>query len=237
MNDLQTQLTDFQYDGVDFLYRLEPQQSNLFMLTEFYDPFDMDKNTPVNMKYLIQSFMFTTPDIKTRETFNKPQRETFVESVSRSKDIRIIWLEDVNNIMFRYHTNWLNSWYNRNKDCMVVGQKGKYRNMTIALYHYENKNEKSSAPIVEPELIATLKLNGLIPKNVGGNREFKYGDSASDKTLDVNYTVNTITLTYQNNASQADLLNGFGITKDEGIDKGVPTNGTILEDYERAYYF
>lgn len=192
-------LQDFQYDGFNYIYDLPPQQNSLFMVDEFYDPYyststdgyDKSSKLPKNIQYRIKKISgYPLPKLTIdSKTFNGPLRWNYV-STGRPEDnkLSIDWIEDAFWSVKRYHMNWMNHWYNRYLDCMVVGQAGKFRNLTFHLFRYKDVNKDSAVPIQKAVPIAKFTFRGLIPETLPDS-DFGWGEEVSP----------TVTITYKYN--------------------------------------
>lgn len=200
------ELQDFQYDGVDYLYNLPPQQNNLFMVAKFYDPYrnltessDVDAyavtnaKIPDKMEYRIKSISgIKLPALNIdSSSLGTAFRWNYVSSnKSTDNQLSINWMEDVFWTVRRYHMNWMNSWYNKALDCMIVGQNGKFRNLVMYSFRYKNLNESTAVPVQKAVPVARFEFKGLVPKNAGGEVNFDWAESGSGAALKVDYTFN-----------------------------------------------
>lgn len=190
------ELQDFQYDGYNYLYDLPPQQNNLFMIDRFYDPYvpgistdgyNKSSQSPKDIKYRIKKVSgFTLPALKVAPNLTSPFRWNYV-STGRTEDnqVNVEWVEDAFWSVKRYHMNWMNHWYNRYLDCMIVGQEGKFRNMVMYMFHYKNLNEDTAVPIQKAVPIARFEFKGLIPVKMPEG-DFGWGEEISP-TVSISY--------------------------------------------------
>lgn len=193
------ELQDFQYDAYSHLYDLPIKQNNLFMLDQFYDPYVDNANadgyntgssTPKNIKYRIKKVSgFSLPKLKIDGRFESPFRWNYVSaSRTNTNKLNIEWVEDVYWSVQRYHMNWMNHWYNKYLDCMVVGQEGKFRNLVLYLFHYINVNNDTAVPVQKAVPVARLEFKGLVPENLPDG-ELGWGDD-SNQTVNISYSFN-----------------------------------------------
>lgn len=194
--DLTQKLTNFQQDGLDYLYNLEPTQNNLFYVGEFNEGGTADKKKYEfeSAKYRIQSIAFALPTFEFEEL--KQLKIQVFKSVQSTKEVTITWLDDVYKNVFRYHNEWQNCWYNRKYDCMVRGAKGKFRQCKVYLFHFKDGQDGESSPLLATptvELLATITLGGLVPKSLG---EFKLemGSSGANNAMSISYIVNKVSI-------------------------------------------
>lgn len=194
------ELQDFQYNGYNYLYDLPPQQNNLFMLDRFYDPYnanvtadgyDQTSISPSNIRYRIKKISsIKLPQLNVdSKTMGGPFRWNYV-STGRSDDnqVSIEWVEDAFWSVKRYHMNWMNHWYNRYLDCMIVGQEGKFRNLVFYLFHYKNLNKDTAIPVQKAVPIARFEYKGLVPVN-GLDTELGWGDEVN-QSVNITYKYN-----------------------------------------------
>ena len=196
-----TDLQDFQYNGIDYLYNLEPQQNNLFMLDKFYDPYEQtgtggydiaDGQKPSKMEYRIKKVSgFKLPQLEIKDDFTTSAFRWDFVSTGRSgkNEVTIDWVEDAFWTVKRYHMNWMNHWYDKYLDCMVVGQRGKFRNLVLYMYHYINLNKDTAVPIQKAVPIARFEFKGLIPQSIG-DASFEWGAPGNDSFTTVKYVYN-----------------------------------------------
>lgn len=198
------ELQDYQYNGYDYLYNLEPQQLNYFAIDSFYDPYlraqgtagagDYDNNSitvPDKMQYRIDKIAgFKLPTLD----FTPSESAIRVDYASNPKEknntLVLSWKEDAYQTVRRYHMNWMNHWYNRYLDCMVCGRKGKYRNLSVYLFHYKNINGgQTGAPVMRAVPIALITFIGLVPKNLG-DLELNHSEPGNASSLSITYNMN-----------------------------------------------
>jgi hypothetical protein len=194
------ELQDFQYDGYNYNYDLPPQQNNLFMLDKFYDPYNADVTadgydstslSPKNIQYRIKKISgFSLPKLNIdSKTLEGPFRWNYVSSGrTDANQLTIEWMEDAFWSVKRYHMNWMNHWYNRYLDCMVVGQEGKFRNLVFYLFRYKNLNTETAIPIQKAVPVARFEFKGLIPESLP-ETDFGWGDEVNT-TASIRYRYN-----------------------------------------------
>lgn len=198
-------LQDFQYNGTDFLYNLEPQQLNFFMPVAFFDPYDAATgkgsesssysshsiSMPENLEYRINKVSgFKLPGLTIDDgDFDKGFRVNYAGRPTKQNTLTISWLEDSYQTVRRYHMNWLNHWYNKYLDCMVCGRQGKYRNFSMYLFHYVNINNGTGAPIFRAKPIACFTFMGLMPESIP-DMTFDYSNGNNTSPVDITYKIN-----------------------------------------------
>lgn len=213
------ELQDFQYNGINYLYNLEPQNNNLFLLDSFYDPymvyptdtFEQGSKKPSNMEYRLRKVSgWSLPSLTTapQGEGGKPFKWTYVSGGKSENNITIEWEEDVFWTVKRYHINWMNHWYNKYLDCMIVGQSGKFRNMVLYLYHYKNVNSQTAVPIQKAVPVARIEFKGLVPKSMP-SPELAWGEPGSSSVA-IQYVYNYIEMFfYPYTKSEQDFIGGL----------------------------
>lgn len=187
---------NFQQDGLDYLYNLEPTQNNLFWVGDFNDKKDGEPGHKFNnAQFRIQSLSFSLPSLEFED--QKQLQIQVLKSVTNTKEVTMTWIDDYAHSVQRYHLDWFRCWYNRELDCLVRGPAGKYRGCDVYLFHYtdaaegDKKVAKSLFATPQAQPIAKITLGGLAPKSLG---EFKVemGNSGADSAVSYNYAVNKI---------------------------------------------
>jgi hypothetical protein len=189
------ELADFEYDGVNYLYDLEPQQNNLFFAGNFNDGKEADGingNFPfLNAQFRIQKVTLKMPALKFE---THPQLKVpLIKSVEFAKEVKIQWVEDVYHSVQKYHFDWLCQFYNRNADCLRNGSYGKFRKMDVVLFHYRNSSDKNSegdkyveSPYVEKVL--SITLGGMIPEDYGV-LDLDMKNDAGEQLVEISYKI------------------------------------------------
>lgn len=201
--DGNNELQNYQYEGYQYLYNLEPQQLNYFAIDSFYDPYiradgdsgegtyDSPSSTiPNKLQYRIESISgFKLPNLDIMESQSAIRIDYVRGAKDRNNTIALSWKEDVYQTVRRYHINWINHWYNRYLDCMVCGRRGKYRNLAAYLFHYKNMNTTSGVPIMKAVPIALVNFIGLVPKDLG-EMQFSYAENGNVSSVTIQYQMN-----------------------------------------------
>lgn len=189
---------NFQQDGLDYLYNLEPTQNNLFWVGDFNDKKENDPHYAFNnSQFRIQSLEFALPSLEWEN--HKKLQIQLVKSVTSTQEVTMNWIDDYAHSVQRYHQDWFNCWYNRELDCFVRGPAGKFRGCNVYLFHYtdaaagDKKVAKSLFATPQAEAIAKITLGGLAPKALG-NMKFEMGTSGADGLIPYTYTVNKINI-------------------------------------------
>jgi len=188
-------LANFEYDGVNYLYDLEPQQNNMFWAGNFNDGKGADGingNFPFfNAQFRVQKVTLKMPTLKFE---NHPQiKIPLIKAVEFAREVKIQWVEDVYHSVQKYHFDWLCQFYNRDLDALRVGTYGKFRKMDIVLFHYRNAGDKDATAtkyVENPraEKILSLTLAGMIPEDYG-NLDFDMKNDAGDQLIEISYKI------------------------------------------------
>lgn len=180
---------DFKYNGESYLFNVQPEQDNLFMLTAFYDPAESELENNIEepwMQYQIKGISFSGVGVGFKEaSFSGPLRATLLENVNNVKQVKIDWCDNSTRDVYNYHNVWIKNWYNASGDFLPVGPKGKFRNLTIEVYRYTNTSSGYS-PVLEPEMIGTLMVTGLVPESIG-EAKLSYDSTGNDATYSITY--------------------------------------------------
>lgn len=192
-------LANFEYDGVNYLYDLEPQQNNLFWAGNFNDGKAGNENFAFhNSQFRIQKIVLKMPNLKFEV---HPQlRVPLIKAVEFSRELKIQFVEDVYHSVQKYHFDWLCNFYNRSKDCLVNDVKGKFRKLDVVLFHYVNTggmqgtaSQYVEAPMVEK--ILSLEIGGMIPEDYG-NFELDMKNDAGEQLVEMSYKISRCYLKY-----------------------------------------
>ena len=208
-----SELTNFEYDGTNYIYDLPPAQPNLFwagnMSSGVEGKLADSMNSARNSKRLFHNAQFRIQSISTGgislQFDSDPyltHRDYFV-GVNISKDITIDWIEDVYFSVKKYHMDWLNNWYDSYSDSFTTGSDGKLRQLDVVAFHYKQSKSIYEEPIVEPILL--IALRGLIPTKVG---DFKF-DSKSTGTqiVSIQYRMNHAMVFYNSALNDGQVEN------------------------------
>jgi hypothetical protein len=201
--DGNSELQNYQYEGYQYLYNLEPQQLNYFAIDSFYDPYiradgDSGEGTydspssviPDKLQYRIESISgFRLPGLDIMESQSAIRIDYVKGAKDRNNTLTLNWKEDVYQTVRRYHINWMNHWYDKYLDCMVCGRRGKYRNLAAYLFHYKNMNTTSGVPIMKAVPIALVNFIGLVPKDLG-EMQLSYAENGNVSSVTIQYQMN-----------------------------------------------
>jgi hypothetical protein len=193
-------LNEFQSDGIDYLYDLEPQSNNLF-----YAGFFQESTGPVedleikekfwNAAYRIQKVSVNLPKISTKT--DPVTKVAMLDTVSIDASVNVSWIEDVYHTVKKYHLDWISRWYNREYDVLRCGAAGKFRQLYVIAFHYIDSSTDPNALISTPKTqpIFLIKLMGLAPENIG-SFTFDHSSDGNESTIDTTYRASKIALLY-----------------------------------------
>jgi hypothetical protein len=193
-----------QWDGLDYLYNVEPQSNNLFYAGFFCESEVQDGNYLkmfYNAEYRIKKIVIPFPSIDIE--YHPETRVPMVKNVTYQNEITIDWFEDVYHSVQKYHLDWFNRWYSREYDCFRCGIQGKFRKMAVVAFRYKNNNETSIIPVPEIEPLFTFIIGGLIPKTMPAI-SFDYNVDGNDSLVSMQYNCGPIRWIYSNTEGMAD---------------------------------
>lgn len=218
---LLNKLTNFNSDLQDYVYDLEPARKNLFWAGNFIE----HKNSVIakdaatgknanllnnlrsidNAEFRIRNISIPMPGM----TFDSDSQAarvlhtSFLKDLSLTKTITISWEDDAWRTIRKYHLDWINRWYDRNKDCLRNGPDGKLRGLDIILYHYKEGNSVNgvlspldSIPVPEP--ILCIHCRGLRPSSAIPELSLDATGSKEDN-LTIQYALNRCVIEYNVN--------------------------------------
>ena len=147
----------FEASGVEYLHNLEHFQNCLF-----YAKLDSKEDS----KFRISRISFNSPTLSFEK--NKNRLIEFTGS-SMPEEVTITWIEDAYRTVEKFHMQWLGAWYDFEGDFIKIGQLSKFKNLTISAYHYINKNNALSAPLMDAEEVVQFTLENCVPTNMGNS--------------------------------------------------------------------
>lgn len=201
-------LNNFQQDGIDYLYGLEPAQNNLFWAGDFSchnadnDGKSLSLNRFTNSQFRIKSINFDTPKFTFQE--HKQTHNQLIKGIEYSNNMSITWIEDVYHSVRKYHLDWQSHWYNRQFDCLRCGSRQKLRGLNIVLFHYvaDSNGSWHGTPVAVP--IMVFKIRGMVPLSTG---QFKFDTSdAGAEMITINYVMQKIHMFYLSDLMMPDNL-------------------------------
>ena len=193
MDNFKQQLEAYQSDGADYLYDIEPQAQNMFWAGFFRE--SGDRNVFHNAQYRIRKVSIPLPKMDVE--IHPQLRFPIFKEATYSQDVSIDWFEDVYHSVTKYHQNWHSAWYNREYDVLRCGVDGKFRQLTVAAYHYVNSNNSTSlieTPTIQP--IMAFRIGGLIPLSWGEEITWDHANDAGENFLQCRYKCGIIEWIY-----------------------------------------
>lgn len=199
--ELSETIEKFEYNGIDYLYDVEPQSNNLFMVGNFTEH-NLGGGSAIkeffNAQYRIRSIKL--PDFTLSIDSDELTRIPVFKEGNMNYEVTIDWFEDVYHSVRQYHQNWVDRWYNPQYGVLRCGYSGKFRQLDIVAYHYKNKNTGSindltSRPEVEPLFV--VHLGGMVPLSVPGI-QFSYDQDGAETNYSTTYKVGKFTISYFN---------------------------------------
>src|SRR5574344_1014977 len=231
------ELNNFEYDGTNYLYDMEPPQNNLFWAGNFSSGVakgttngytsGSKKRVLHNAQFRIQSLDFSGPQFTFQDEPNITHM-SYPKSVTLNKEVNITWLEDVYHSVQKYHMDWMTNWYDINTDCFTTGPAGKYRLLDLVLFHYVHSSKDMAEVTAQPIYLITLR--GLVPNGIGS---FNYSMSGpGDPTYKCTYKANYVCVFY-NKALLGTSKTSSGVLSDAGGENG-DGSGTVAGDIYRS---
>lgn len=197
---------DEEAQGIDYLYSLEHAQNNLF-----FARIDGAEDSKFRISKISLN---STPNISFEKNNN---RFLTLAGAKMPDEITITWIEDAYRSVEQFHLKWLRAWYDFRADYIPLGRINKFKNITIESYHYVNRNDSVSAPLMDADRIASITLANCVPTNMGSTMEFDWS-AGGIKEFTTTYKFSSITnLDYANNT------NGF-------VDNSSTKNGYLYEN-------
>lgn len=196
-------VTDYikeQIEGSSWLYNLPTKQNNLFILKKFYDPYEgapSESTSIKDLKFRLRKFDSVSNNLSADSNSLKAFRETTVSDIVQKKETNVEWIDDRHHTIERLHQNWLRSWYNPEHDCMVIGPKGKFRNIEIDLFCVDGEVKSFGKPTMIGYRVATFTFRGCIPI-VPTEETYKWGESGSGNTYNVKYAFQKCEVKWEN---------------------------------------
>lgn len=199
-------IPQYEREGLDFLYELEKPANNLFF-ANFTN--DSGADLYADTHFRIASIKVDSPSLTIDYNANK---QPVIKTADMPTTVTITWVEDVYRSVEKFHTRWIQSWYDFRSDFLPVGVNGRFKNMELIGYHYKNVVESSSAvPLATTEPVLWLRLYGLVPQKTGPGYQYGWGEPGS-ATIDITYNCSSIEPYYYNrpNKNSEYLVGGVG---------------------------
>ncbi len=219
---------------INFLYNLEPAQDNMFICSiikpiktqgdgtiEATDSFDAglaasgketsdtNASTPKSRilytaPYRLLSADFSLPTIDVE--FDPRTRTTYLKGVTYNQKFTMTWADDCFHSVRKYHHDWFNCWFQREKDAFVSSQNnepdknGKFRAFKIFMYHMVHDKDGK----VVPNIWGVIDVGDAFPINLG---KITLGEDPGESKYTCEYAANFIDLKFVTNGDDT-LVNG-----------------------------
>ena len=192
-------ISTFEQEQEDYIFELEPQSNNLFLVANFYEHGNnrsdvYGEKQLRNSQYRARSVELPnmTFDFETDQLTKLP----IFKSGKFNYEVKISWLEDVYHTMYRYHKEWMERWYDYKYNVLKCGVDGKFRSCELIAYHYVKDGDVFN-PVVKPKKIYTIKLYGLVPRDLPPLRH-SYDDDGGASDFTVSYMCSNFEIVFEN---------------------------------------
>lgn len=234
-----SKIESLQQYGINFLYDLELPQNNLFFVSQFKDSDAKDDGTSnknLSPYFRIKSANFNFPKLKF--AFHPVLRMNILQDVELNdiSQVDVTWIDDVYKSVFMYHHKWRERWYNAEYDYLPVGVEGKFKDMSIILFHYIDTVDDTASLLnggsPKAEWLYEIQLKGLAPQTFG-ETSFKLdaGQSQSVTGVAAKYCVNSIKI----NFNKSILDTGTFYMPIDEYDDNLKDQNQQLENYKAVY--
>lgn len=197
------ELADFEFNGSQYLYNLDPATGNLF----FLDSISISKNSSAgneseeadSTNKLSEILRYRVKSVKLDNTIGLefdnskmilPGNPICLTGIKESHNFTIEWVEDSFFRIQKFHKSWINKWF-QNK-VLIDGIDGKFVTFTFKIFYLYNSG--SLSPNLEPRLAYTLKLTDCVPLDLS-DFSFSYDDQDSGKIFTGKYAAKKIEIT------------------------------------------
>lgn len=162
----ETDLSEFEYEGLDYLYNLESLTKSTFYMAEFAiknKPDGKNEQTVIelpNARFRLKSVAVNGMKLQWNDiTSFKPYPNA--KGISMGTTCTFSWVEDNLRTVEAFHKYWFNQWYSREKNYFKGGTEGKFISTTVYVYHYAWKDGK-----LEAQVAYTVEFEGLAPTDL-----------------------------------------------------------------------
>lgn len=212
--DLNTrELADFEFNGSQYLYNLDPATGNLFFLDSISIKKTSSSNSSSNngveeksnIDKLSEILRYRVKSVKLDNTIGLefdnskmilPGNPICLTGIKESHNFTIEWVEDSFFRIQKFHKSWIDKWF-QNK-VLVDGLDGKFVTFTFKVFYLYNNG--SLSPSLTPKLAYTLNLIDCVPLDLS-DFSFSYDDQDSGKIFTGKYAAKKIEI------SDGDALN------------------------------
>lgn len=237
INDIEKELLKQIQQRINFLYNLEPAQDNMFICSvitpiekeaksdgtletnnSFGTSFNgLQSRTLYTAPYRLLSADFSLPTIDVE--FDPRTRTTYLKGVTYNQKFTMTWADDCFHSVRKYHHDWFNCWFQREKDAFVSGigesnpegLNGRFRAFKIFMYHMVHDKDGK----VIPNIWGVIDVGDAFPINLG---KVSLGEDPGDSKYTCEYAANFIDLKFANSETATfPLMSG-------------DTNNTLLQN-------
>lgn len=182
---IEDNISKFNVDAIDYLYDIEPQSQNLFMVANFSEKGnDSDAIKELyNAQFRVRNIKL--PDLNFSFDIDKLTHIPVFSESEFNQDVTIEWFEDVYHSIWKYHEDWMRRWYDRTYNILRCGVAGKFRKLDLLAYHYKATSDSIFSDVV-PEPIFVCTLGGLVPTSLPGQK-YDYNNDGNDEFLSISY--------------------------------------------------
>lgn len=178
-----TDISDFEYQGLDYLYNLEALTKSTFYMAEFALKTKNDKGVETeiiklpNAKYRLKGVAVNGMKLQWNDV-NSFKPYPNAKGIAMGTTCTFSWVEDNLRTVEAFHKLWFNYWYSRQKNHFKSGTEGKFISTTVYVYHYawvDNQIQAQIAYMIEFEGLApTDLLEAKVDVDDDGNQTATY---------------------------------------------------------------
>jgi hypothetical protein len=194
------ELADFEFNGSQYLYNLDPATGNLF----FLDSISISKNSSAgneseeadSANKLSEILRYRVKSVKLDNTIGLefdnskmilPGNPICLTGIKESHNFTIEWVEDSFFRIQKFHKSWIDKWF-QNK-VLIDGTDGKFVTFKFKVFYLYNSG--SLSPNLTPRLAYTLSLTDCVPLDLS-DFSFSYDDQDSGKIFIGKYAAKKI---------------------------------------------
>lgn len=194
------ELANFEFNGSQYLYNLDPATGNLF----FLDSISISRNSSAgnesdeenNANDLSEILRYRVKSVKLDNTIGLefdnskmilPGNPICLTGIKESHNFIIEWVEDSFFRIQKFHKSWIEKWF-QNK-VLIDGIDGKFVTFTFKVFYLYSNG--SLSPNLEPKSAYTLKLTDCVPLDLS-DFSFSYDDQDSGKIFTGKYVAKKI---------------------------------------------
>lgn len=210
------ELAEFEFNGTQYLFNLDPATGNLFYLTNvtFEDapPNEAagsdDVTSEKNQNTLTQILRYRVKSVKLDNTIGiefdnnrmlLPGNPICVTGIKESHNFTIEWVEDSFFRVQKFHKEWISHWF-QNKT-LQDGLAGKFVSFTFEVFYLNN--EGGISPTLSPKPAYTIKLDHCAPIDLS-DFSFSYDEQDNGKSFVGKYVAKNIEIKDSNEGPNED---------------------------------